>query len=48
MDAKTERNSQILALWKAGKRVAEIARTFHLSWPRTRRIIDEQGARENK
>ena len=46
MQAKTERNSEILALWRGKKSIYWIAKKYGLSWPRTKRIIQEQEKRE--
>jgi Mor family transcriptional regulator len=44
--AKTARNQKILALFRDGMTVYKIAKRYDLTWPRTKRIIQEQQTRE--
>jgi hypothetical protein len=46
MKAKSTRNQKILALFKIDTPIADIARKYRLSWPRTQRIIKQELARE--
>lgn len=46
-EQKTDRNKRILKAWRKGVTVYKLAKEHDLSWPRVKRIIMEQQARES-